>query len=270
MVNFAIDISVTEGGRKKPQYTLDSDLRGEITLQELLQFTKSALIVIADQALKEEQSLGFDKNPIMLVDGRKTKNIQDVSPLGKIQFISRKNISEIMLASYESLLELSKVKTGLYKSSHYVFFNGTQVATDLTSLEAWLKTNPQVQEKDTIRIVNIQPYGRRLELLGVTSTRQQARREDKGRRKGIKTGITIKKPNGAYQLTYRRIKSKFKSNIDIFFKFIPGSYLGLTAYNQKFRKGRKTERPGNKTSAGRTYLYPSLVFKIVERGLTNV
>lgn len=267
MVSFAVDISVSENGRRKPEYTLDTDLNGEITLQDLLQWTKSALIITSDEILKEEQSFGFDKNPILIVDGRKNKNVKDVSPLGQIEFVSRQNISDILTEAYDAILDLSKVKTGRYKSSHYVFQNGNQVATDKASLEAWLKTNPEIRDNDLVRIVNIQPYARRLELLGVTSQRQQSRTEDKGRRKGVTTGIRIRKPNGAYQLAYRRIKSKFKANIFIGFKFIPGSQLGLTAY---FKKGRKTERPGNKTSAGRTYLYPSLIFKIQERGLSDV
>lgn len=237
-----------------------------IELEDILKWTKSQLILISDQVLHEEQLKGFDKKPVVVVDGRTNKKPIDVSPLGQIEFISRKNVGDIILAAYDMLTKLSPVDTGLYKSSHYVFLNGVQVATDLSTLEAWTKNNPQIKDNDVLRIVNIQPYGRRLELLGVTSKRQQSRRVEK-KRKGVGTGVMMKRPNGAYQLTYSRMRSRFKNNIGIFFRFIPGSQLGISAY---FKKGRKTERPGNKTSAKRTYLYPSLVFKVGKGGLLGV
>lgn len=255
-MKLSVEMTVQEGGLviDSHGYLRDS----EIELEDLLKWTKSQLIVIADKALREEQADGFDKEPIMLVDGRRTKNILDVSPLGQVEFVARQQFGDILLESYNALLELSKVLTGQYKASHYVFQNGIQVATDLASLSSWVKT-ATFQDKDVIRIVNIQPYARRLELLGVTSTRQQARRDDPGRRKGKKTGTLIKVPNGAYQLTYRRIRAKYKQNALIRFTFLPGSALGLSG---SFKGGRR-----GKNSAGRPYLYPTLVFTLQERGM---
>lgn len=256
---FAVDISVTEGGRRRPEYTLDSDLNGEITLQDLLEWTKATLIVTADEILKEEQSHGFDKEPILLVDNRRGKDIRLVSPLGQIEFVSRQNIGKILLEAYTGIWDRSKVLTGRYKSSHYVFLNGTQVATDLASMEKWVESNPEINDKDTVRIVNIQPYARRLELLGVTAQRSMRKREDRGRRKGQKTGHMVKIPNGAYQLTTRALKAKYKQNVLIRFTFLPGNQLGLSG---TFKNGRH-----GKNSAGRPYLYPSMVFSIQGRGI---
>lgn len=259
--SFSVDISVQENGRNRPEYTLDSDLKGEITLQDLLAWTKSALIITADEVLKDEQSQGFDDFPVMLVDGRRSKNVLQVSPLGQIEFVSRQNFGDILIEAYEGLLDRSKVLTGRYKASHYVFLNGIQVATDLASLLSWLKTEPEFKNNDTLRIVNIQPYARRLERLGVTAQRTHVKREDTGRRKGIKTGKFINLPNGAYQLTTRSIKAKYKQNAIIKFSFLPGTSLGLTG---TFKKGR-----AGKNSAGRPYLYPSITFTIQERGITG-
>lgn len=249
-----VEMTIKEGGvvTESRGYLRDS----EMELEDLLKWTKSQLIVIADQVLKEEQAQGFDKMPIMLVDGRRNKDILSVSPLGKIEFIARQEFGQILKEAYTALLELSKVLTGRYIKSHYVFQNGIQVATDLSSLETWI-AKADFKDKDVIRIVNIQPYARRLELLGVTSTRQQARRDDPGRRRGKKTGSTIKVPNGAYQLTSRRIKAKYKQNALIRFTFLPGSSLGLAG---NFKSGRKN-------SVGRPYLYPTLVFTLQERGM---
>jgi hypothetical protein len=256
---FSVDLSVFEKGRKRPEYTLDSDLSGEITLEDLLKWTKATLIITADTVLKEEQDRGFDKQPLLLVDGRKGKDVSSVNPLGQIEFLARQDFGRVLVEAYEALLDRSKVLTGRYKASHYVFLNGQQVATDLATLKTWLKSGVEFKDEDRIRIVNIQPYARRLELLGVTAQRSKQKLEDKGRRRKVTTGVTIKVPNGAYQLTTRAIKSKYKNNVGIRFTFIPGSSMGLAG---TFKGGRR-----GKNSAGRAYLYPSIVFSISERGI---
>lgn len=259
MPKFDVKLSVTEAGRKRPEYDLNSDIRGEETLKDLLQYTKTALIVTADAILREEQAMGFDKEPILLVDGKKNKAIQNVNPLGQIEFVSRQSIDTILIEAYEALLFRSKVKKGVYKSSHHVAWNTKEVATDLTSLIAWLNSNPEIKNGDQIRFVNTQPYARRLELLGVTAQRQQNSRRDIGRKKGSKKplGTFVRVPNGAYQLTFRAIKAKYKNNINIRFTFMPGSSLGLAG---AFKYGRTK-------SIGRPYLYPVIVFTIDGRGV---
>lgn len=258
-MKFEVTVSAYEGGRKRAEYDLNKDLDGEFTLTQLLKWTKAALIVITDEVLKEEQAKGFDKDPIIIVDGRRGKPVKDVNPLGQIEVISRQSFGTILVEAYEGLLKRSPVLKGDYIKSHYVFLNGAQVATDMTSLQLWLKSNPTFKEGDILRIINIQPYGRRLELLGVTAGRQRPKLEEKGRRKGERTGVFYKTPNGAYQLTARSIKSKYKQNALIRFSFIPGSSFGLSG---SFKGGR-----AGKNSAGRPYLYPSLIFTIQERGI---
>lgn len=255
-MKISVEMSIIEKGvaTESRGYLRDS----EMELKDLLEWTKSQLIVISDQVLREEQAKGFDKFPILLVDGRKDKNVLSVSPLGQIEFVARQQFGDILMEAYSDLHELSKVLTGQYKASHYVFHNGAQVATDLESLKSFI-AKAQFKDNDVVRIVNIQPYARRLELLGVTSTRTQSKRDDPGRRRGKKKGVMIKVPNGTYQLTYRRIRSKYKNNVGIAFKFLPGSSLGLSG---SFKSGRK-----GKNSAGRAYLYPTLVFTLQERGI---
>ena len=274
-MRFSVEMTVEEKGfaNVSKGYLRDS----EIELEDILRWTKSQLIVISDIALREEQAKGFDKKPVMLVDGRKDKNIKDVSPLGKVEFVARQQAGEIITYAYIALLELSKVLTGRYKSSHIVFINGTEVASDLLSLNIWLGTNPVFKDSDIVRIVNTQPYARKLELDGVSAGRIKARTINK-KGKGPRAGVTIKKPNGAYQLALRRVSSKFKRNMDIRFSFIPGSQLGIASYFKRSRansKSRKIETATgrfakeDRASSGktRTYLYPSLVFKVQERGI---
>ena len=261
MPKFAVDLQVYEQGRRKPEITLQSDLNGEMTLQELLEYTKASLIVIADAILEEEQAAGFDKKPVVTVDGRTGKPVSAVSPLGSIEFTARADIKDIILETYEALVGRSKVKTGLYVRSHYVFQNGSQVATDYQSLRAWLNV-AEFADKDKIRIVNIQPYARRLERLGVTAQRQQNKlREKKTRGKGAHGPYLLyATPNGAYALTVRAVKTKYKRNSQIKFAYISGSDLGLAG---TFKSGGRRGR----NSAGRPYLYPSIVISVDERGI---
>ena len=194
-MKFDVNLSVMESGKKRPDYTLNSDLSGEITLMDLLNWTKSALIVTADEVFKGAKKEGFDPNPTVFVDGRINKPVINVSPFGKIEFVAKMDFADILLDAYDGLLKRSKVKKGVYIASHYVFHNGKQVAIDMPSLTAWLESNPVFENKDTIRIVNIQPYARRLELLGVTAQRTQIKTDNTGRRKK-KSGHTVKVPNG--------------------------------------------------------------------------
>ncbi len=257
-MKFAVDFSVTENGRRKPEYTLDSDLNGEVSLQDFLEWTKSVLIVVADEVLKEEQALGFDKSPIVVVDNKVGKAVRDVNPFGQIEFTSRVSVDQLLIDTYIGIMGRSPSLTGRYKSSNYVFHNGQQVATDEGSLKSWLASSPNFNPTDIIRFVNIQPYGRKLERLGVTFGRQRPRSSTTKNKKTGESRTRLLQPNGTYFLTARAIKSKYKRNSSVRFGFIPGSGLGISA-------SFKTGRPG-KNSAGRTYLYPSITIYLTEDG----
>lgn len=252
-MQFAVDIKVEEAGKNKPEYSIDTDLNGEVSLADFLDFTKLTLKLTALDILKEEQQLGFDKKPVTIVDGTPNKSIEQVSPLGSIEYVARADLNEVILETYRALLDKSKVDTGTYIRSHYVFLNGTQVANDLPSLTSWLASNPTFEQKDFIRFVNIQPYARKLERLGVTAQRsqQRSRKHKKGE------GGTFKVPNGTYYLTARAIRSRYKRNSVIKFTFISGHDLGISG---SFRN-KKSGKPG------RPYLYPTIVISVQENGI---
>lgn len=266
-MEFAVDFAVYEKGRKAPQWTIDSDLNGEMTLQDLLQFTKSNLILIADHALKEEQARGFDKEPVVAVDGRIGKPVINVNPLGKIEFTARlENLNEVLLDAYESIQKRSPVRTGLYKSSNYVFLNGTQIATDLAGLKAWLAKEPEIGPGDLFRFVNIQPYARKLERYGITAQRKSYRtqksRDSKGR-SGF--GGRILAPNGTYYLTTRSLERKYKSNLKISFAYVPGGQIGLSS--ARFKTGNVRGKVSRLRKPGQPYLYPSIKILVTSGGV---
>ncbi len=263
MVSFSVEAYVEQKG----SFSVDIFNKGQLSsekmeLEDLLIWTKSQLLVISDQALAEEQAKGFDKKPLLLVDGSRTKNLSDVNPLGQIEYVAKQDLGDILTIAMDSVLALSKVKSGEYKAAHRVTLNGQEVADSMAGLQKWLDSSPEIRENDIIRIVNTQPYARKLELLGVTSERSAPRKVEK-KRKGVKTGIFMKKPNGAYQLTYRKLQ-QYKKNLSVNFQFIPGSQLGLKKYTDK--KGREKDAKFKK--GGRTYLYPSIVFKLNRGGLS--
>lgn len=266
---FTVDFAVYEKGKKAPQYTIESDINGEISLADFLQFTKNNLIVIADTVLKEEQSAGFDKDPIVRVDGRTGVPVSKVSPLGKLEFISRQSIKEIVQFIYNQIEFKSPVRSGLYKKSNYVFLNGRQVANDAATLQSWLATNPQVENKDKLRFVNIQPYARKLERRGVTGQRVQNRlrksKDDRGR-SGRSDGKVLA-PNGTYYLAMRAASRIYKFNSKIRFAYLPGSDFGLSA---KFltKDGQGKVRLNKKQlKKSRTYLYPTITIQVDSGGL---
>lgn len=254
-----LQVEVTEKGKNSPKWDLNGDLSGAITFEDLLQFSKSALISITDQVLREEQARGFDPNPLFIVDGKPNKRVIDVKPLGKIQVIARTNIDELLLWAFEGVVQRSPVLTGTYSVSHVVYWNNTPVASDLFTLRNWLKGTPAFKPTDKITIVNVQPYARRLERLGVTNVRQKSRTVKSRDRKKAAVGSRVIAPNGAYFLTYRSVKYKFKFNAGIRFTFISGSSLGLSA---SFKSASNVKK--NKTA--RAYLYPAIVISLNDTG----
>lgn len=259
MLEAKVEIFVTQNGKRAPQFDLvnaaSKDLDGRLTLVDLLSLVKTTLIITSDTALKEEQARGFDKNPVIAVDGSVGKPVIDVKPLGTIEITARAHMSEIILATYQGLLDRSPVLEGVYKASHYVFWNGNQVATNLSSLNTWLASNPNFNDKDFVRFVNIQPYARKLERLGVTGQRTKTRSTSrKDKRSGQKV-TKVNQPNGDYYLTARSIRSKYKRNSTIKFEFISGSQLGL-----------KASFVPKKGKPGRAYVYPSILISVQESG----
>jgi hypothetical protein len=254
---FTVDIEVSQNGKRRPEINLVSDLGGEATLGDLLEFTKQSLILVSDEILREEQANGFDSKPVVVVDGRFNKPPSAVNPLGSIEFVSRVDIDQVIIDAYRAVLNRSPILTGRYIFSNVVVYNGRQVASDLGQLEAWLKSGVVIKDRDIIRIVNTQPYARKLERRGVTGQRTLSRTVKSRDKEKAKGGLRVSAPNGAYYLASRTIKAKYKRNSVIRFSFLPGNLLGLSG---SFKTGKKG-------SVGRSYLYPALTISVDGKGV---
>jgi len=237
------------------------------TLKDMLDESKLITREIAREALREEQKGGFDKKPRTRVDNVFDKSERDVRALGKIEYYARQDFSEAIAAIYDRLLTLSPVGTTKnYINTHLVIVNGRTVARSKNELSSWLKT-AVFNQNDKIRFVNAMPYARKLEL---NSTRRITSGADKGstnkkKRFGPssqKKTLKVRKPNGAYFLTARFARSKFKSVASfVRFSFLTGDALGLQS---------NAIRPGYRTTFkkdGRPYLYPTIVMDVAQQGV---
>lgn len=284
MARIEFSVSVTdkvtrEGvrGIKNPSpFKLESDLKGEYTLEQLLSFTKAALIAVAKEALKEEQAKGFDQRPLVIVDGSKNKPLEFVRPLGKIEFIdSTISSTDVILDIALKIEELSRIVTGTYLKGNFVFFNGSLIATTLEELIQWTKREPKIGTGDIIRFVNVVPYARKLERTGVTSKGEKVRFV-KSKDKIKRSGNYILASNGVYYLASRVAIKRYKYNVSVSFRYEFGTTLGIQQYDithprtgKKMRRDFATPRGAKKTKRNSgPYLYPTIKLVFGERGTT--
>lgn len=264
-------IKVYERGSPDNRYTLDTDLNGEVSMKDLLEYSRRALIATAKTVLSEELARGFDKNYMTLIDNSRKKNLQEVSPLGKIQFIAQAQATNLITDLYKLILFRSPIDTGLYKDSHLVFVNGELVARNLHQLLGYMKTAPVLTAGTVIRFVNIMPYASKLERQGITAGNSPGKlrlglsRSKKKRAAGVK----IRQPNGAYFLALKEFRSSFGRNVKSFFEFYNGKALGIpgavgaptTGYRgNKLRYDFATPRSkkGGKERKPRPYTFPTI------------
>ena len=243
-------------------------LSGGVLLEEALEYIKSRLITIARDELSKQQSQGFDPEPITVVDNSFTKPISEVKPFGKIEFISSKVAAkQVILDTYAGLLKRSKILTGTYIEAHFVYLNGKLVAREGVGLSLWVDTY-EPKPKDVIRIVNVVPYARKLERLGVTADRSKVKLR-KTRDKRQRSGPMVLAPNGAYFLTHRAMEKIYGGNVGMYFGFVRGDALpneGWPTSDKRGRTFRRTYANRRRPKDNGPYLYPSIKIVINTKG----
>jgi hypothetical protein len=228
-VDFAVDIKVTETGKNKPEYTLNSDLDGRLTLQDSIELIRQTIIATSIQVLREEQARGFDKEPARLVDGSATKSLLSVKPFGTVIFERKAETADLLLPLYDTILRLSPVDTGQYKENHVVFVNRKVIADSRESLVAWINAGNTLKELDIIHFANVMPYAGKLERIGTTSKRQ-LRKLGKSKDKKLRSADSmgrVRMPNGTYALAARSFRRINRTLAQIRFEWMNGSALGI-------------------------------------------
>ncbi len=140
---------------------------------ELKQFQ----INVAKQTLAEEQAKGSfpEVGYITIVDNKAYKPIERVSPFGKIEYRSFVPLFAIAKDAIQRLLKesprgrgASANRSGRYLENHIVMVNNTPINSsgrgiNYIELEKQLELLQAGGGSPTIRIVNIQPYARKIE-----------------------------------------------------------------------------------------------------------
>lgn len=187
-------------------------------------------IETARRVLAEEQARGFDRNPRVIVDRRFDAPIESVKPFGRIEFVQRVDIGEVVEWIWKRLLERSPVLTGRYQDSHIVMINGVQVP----DIRAIGLEQRGYQPGDRIQFVNTQPYARKIEK-----------------------GHSVKAPNGVYRTVFAAARRRYGRNLFIDYKFVK---LNLGVKVRGFQGGRskgvRHNRPRKRVL--RDQVYPAI------------
>lgn len=272
-----MSIEMKEMGRGAVPWSLESDLDGSVTLEQMRLFTKLAIIKTAERALEDEQAIGFEKNPRKRVDNKWDRPEEVVKWNGKIEYYSKTTITEALTTAYDLVVSRSPVDSGTYRRNHTVVYNGKVIAQSKPELEMWLTLNAwKVRDRDVIRIFNPTPYAARLEVRGV-------RVKLSGRNKGdsFVKGVNGKVGNGAYYLAALAVRRLLKAQGTIKFEMLRNNTGGISVPVQMGNKGwmwrnsyisdaegAKYRRKRRKRFDG-PYVFPSIKFVIAGGGLAQ-
>lgn len=260
-------VSVKDSDKNAPAWSIQNDLDGELTYDDLAYYSTRILYYTSKEVLKEELGQGFDPNYRTRTDNKWEKNPDNVKPFGKIEYFSRINIGPTVLDAYSELMRRSPIRTRQYYASHYVFVNSRLVATSFSEVQRWAKFGAdKLKAGDFIRIVNVVPYASRIEVRG-------ERRGLTGKNKGKNVRVASKSSmlNGTYHQTARSVRSKYKVGGNIRSGLMPNGWQGIkvkaggrfrTSYiEDKLRDSKKRKRFSG------PYVFPYISFAFTDAGI---
>ena len=201
---------------------------------------------------------GFDNRPTVVVDNRPRAPIESVKPFGKVVFVSKPIMAEVVRWALTELQKRSPVLTGRYASSHVVMIDGQEVQGDIWGALANIKQTSRVQ------IVNFQPYARKIE------TNRSAKRGKKKR-----AALSSQAKGGVYQPVLRALVTRYSKSMFFDFKYVKLPALGVKVWGDQ-GGGRRKSKIGQallgnhkRTRVRRDQVYPALQFFIKPTGLPS-
>lgn len=274
-MEFALEISVTDNSKNGVNWVFDKDQDGTLSFQDMVENFRQSHIYIAKEALRDEQSRDFDKDPRKKIDNKFDIDEQFLKPFGKIEYFAKALADKVILQLYKEISDRSPVKTGVFKMHNYVFLNSNLVARNESELKSWLASiaSTGFKKSDRLRFVNVTPYSARLEYAGNTTIatgRNAGKKRKKKRMVASKSAKKlIKKPNGAYFLAAKAMTSKFGGIGVIKHEFIPNGYEGILikADNRFGNKYVDSPKNRNKKRVGLPYVYTSILVTLSDRGV---
>lgn len=168
--------------------------------EELVKDIRAVTIHVAREVLAEEQARGFTKDPRVVVDSRRyDAPVETVKPFGRVEFIEKADIGEIVMFIWRQLVQRSPYRKGGYSDSHAILVNGKEAAPD----------NVLAGPGDKVQIVNIQPYARKIER-----------------------GLSLQAPTGVYRVVFRIAQRRYGKIAFIKYTMVPLN-LGVTIASKK-------------------------------------
>jgi len=251
------NIKVGGGARISAQYQ-----------EDVVDILRGQLVLVSRQFLKTEQNAGdFPKRDfITLVDNKVNANEAAVKPFGMVEYQTKlETLQPVLLFAMQKIVERSPERTGAYLANHVLFKNNIFVAKGFSNIISFINSDTDLKPTDIYRFVNVTPYARKLERYRITK-QTQGKNKGKNITKGLNQKLVKNQlttiPAGAYVLSTRAIKRKFKAlKNNIRFSFIPispGTVRQLDTSNSDTTGYVFSENRNQGSAAGRPYLYPSL------------
>ncbi len=229
------------------------------TEKSIAKWVQGITIKAAEAALRAEVAKGFDNQPVVVTDGVPRRDYNGVKPFGKIEFIRRPNMAEVVMWALSELQKRSPVKTGHYVSSHVVMINGAEVGGNIMGA---LKS---VKETDRVQIVNTAPYAKKIE----------GRKGSRKRGVSAVAGLSKQAPRGVYErVVLPLLVQRYGRSMFFDFKYVKlntnRKVWGFVGGGRTRVKGKWIETSGrSRKRILRDALYPALAFFIKPTGLPN-
>lgn len=198
----------------------------------------------AEEALKSNVARGFDKEPVVITDGRPRQDYRGVKLFGVIEFAARPVMKDAVTFALHELARISPRLTGRYIRSHAVLVNGSEVQGDI---EAALSA---VKPSDRVQIVNTVPYARKIE--GATASKKTGRAARKGSSRQAKGGV--------YRVVHRLLLQRFGRTMFFDYRMVKLN-LGVKVWG-----AQGGGRPGTRRRVQRDQVYPAIQFFIKDTG----
>jgi hypothetical protein len=179
-------------------------------------------IEIAERALKDAVTKGFDTSPTVVTDGVVNRDYHQVKPFGRIEWDRKSTSADAGRWIMQELERRSPVLTGRYQKSHVFLINGQIADYDVLSV---------LGPRGVLQIANTQPYANKIE--GRDAYTRWETRYSKRPRKGQLThrgkrkkqgwsrsdmaGESPQAPNGVYRVVLGEAVARFGKSIQITF-----------------------------------------------------
>lgn len=242
------------------------------SINEVLEDLRRELIIYADEVFEFEKKSGFTDKPRIIVDGKFNKPIEGVRPFGKIEYINTATdfVEEIIMA-FDEIEKRSprgvknpgdKFSQVKYRNFNYVYFNRKLVAKNRLELRRWaiFASKKGFSRGDEIAFVNLVPYARKLERLGVVRGKERNSSARKTRSKKSRyDNSKVSLPSGVYFQAQRSISRIFRKKAFVKPVIFEPLDVQIGGMRNRFAKAR------TKGGVGRPYLYPMIrIYPIVD------